>query len=309
MQRTLYATQVKFLVREGLLSAAILEQIPRSNIYRWRKEPVNKYKDFGLRFDASADYELLKSFAHNKTAKRIFTAYVRLISLALSIAHSLPQFRSAFKVNGKKIVEACNRIKDVIGLKRMVRLFNISVPNFRNWAIQSHTKCFESLTKVCNRVFPNQLSRPELIKLKELLQDPRFQYWPISSIAYHALRNQTLSISLNTWYKYVNKFGLNRPRPKSRRSKDTISIRAEKPNQIWHADITVIKTRDHVKHFIYLVVDNFSRKILSWKIIDTVKTIYRSETIQQALEAINSASKIVLITDGGSENKFSYPEM
>ncbi len=174
--------------------------------------------------------------------------------------------------------------------------------------MQSHSQCFESLTNGCNRIFPNQLSRPEVSKLKEFLTDIRFQYWPVSSIAYHALRNQTLCISLNTWYKYVNKFGLNRSKPKSRRKNSEVSIRADKANQIWHADITEFKTPDNVKHFIYLVVDNFSRKILSWKIADKIKSVYRKETIQEALDAINTNSTIVLITDGGSENKFLYPE-
>ncbi len=133
LQRTLYATQVKFLAHEGLLSASILEQIPRSNIHRWKNEAANKYKDFGFRVDGSNDYEIIKTLAHNKTDKRVFSAYVRLTTLALSIAQSLPEFHSTIKSNNGTIVDLCNRVKDVIGLKRIVRFFNISVPTFRNW--------------------------------------------------------------------------------------------------------------------------------------------------------------------------------
>jgi putative transposase len=160
------------------------------------------------------------------------------------------------------------------------------------------------LTQQCNKVYPNQLSKPEVIRLKELVQDARFQYWPVSSIAYYAMRNELLSISLNTWYKYVNKFGLQRIRPASRRKKNTIGIRADRPHQIWHADITIFETKDRIKQYIYLVVDNFSRKILSWKVAESVKASIRNETILDAIEASDTES-VILLTDGGPENKFT----
>jgi putative transposase len=58
-----------------------------------------------------------------------------------------------------------------------------------------------------------------------------------------------------------------------------------------------------VKHYIYLVVDNFSRKILSWLIADSVKAEHRRATIEEALtHAGQSNSNTTLITDGGPEN-------
>jgi putative transposase len=203
-----------------------------------------------------------------------------------------------------QVVEVVERVKNVIGLQHALRFFNISVATFRNWSLQSSTSCFESLTGACNRVFHNQLSRPEVLNMKELLCDTQYQFWPISSIALHALHNDILPLSLNTWYKYVNKFGLARQRPKSRRKKNAFSVRANQPHQIWHADITEFVTADRMKHYIYLVVDNFSRKILSWKIADSVKAEFRRATIEEALAKVNNdPQNITLITDGGPENK------
>jgi putative transposase len=201
------------------------------------------------------------------------------------------------------VVALVGRVKNLIGLKRVLRFFNISVPTFRNWSLQSLTECFESLTGACNRVFHNQLSRPEVLKLKEMVGDPQFQFWPVSSIALYALRKNILPLHINTWYKYVNKFGLVTSRPPSRRKKNAVSVRAQHPHQIWHADITVFVTADHVKHYIYAVVDNFSRKILSWLITDSVKAKSRKVTIAEALKKVNATQPgILLITDGGPEN-------
>jgi len=42
--------------------------------------------------------------------------------------------------------------------------------------------------------------------LKEKLMDPVNQYWPVLSIAFDSLRNGSLPLSLNTWYKYANRW-------------------------------------------------------------------------------------------------------
>jgi len=130
------------------------------------------------------------------------------------------------------------------------------------------------------------------------LNDPAYQYWPVSSIALYALRNNILPLSLNTWYKYVHKLGIKRPRPQSRRKKSEVGIRAQRPHQLWHADITVFVTVDQIKHYIYCVVDNYSRKILSCRAYSSVKAELRRATIAEALKNVNSLiPSITLITE------------
>lgn len=302
--RVCYHTHLKVLAREGLLCKSVIQNIPRSNLYRWKAEPPGKYADFGLAMKATEDYELLKSFAHHRSAKRIYAAYVRVITIVLKIAHGVAGFKESVKIQQLQLVGLVNRVRNTIGLKQTLRMLNISVHTFRNWSFQSATECFASIVQKCNRVYHNQLSRPEVSTLKHMLTDKQFQYWPVSSIALFALRENVLPLSLNTWYKYVHKLGLKRLKTSSRRKKSEVSIRAEYPHQIWHADITQFVTADHVRHFIYVVVDNFSRKILSWCIKDCVKAVYRRGTIEAAVNEVSrTGTTITLITDGGPENK------
>jgi len=301
--RTSYHTIIKYLARDGLLSSTMIQQIPRSNIYRWKTEPPNKYKSFDLNLQATADYTLIKDFIEHKTARRIFSAYVRIIKTLLTMVSGQPAFLRAIKHNSKQVIDIINRVRPQIGLMRALRFFNISVATFRQWSLQSYTQCFESLTNSCNRIFPAQLSRPQVTLLKELLLDPRFQFWPVSSIALYALRENILPLSLNTWYKYVHKLGINRPRSISRRKKSNTGIRAQHPHQIWHADITIFTTPDQIKHYIYCIVDNYSRKILSCVAHSSVRAEFRRDTILKALKNMNDVkSDITLITDGGPEN-------
>lgn len=304
--RTIYHTHIKCLVRNGLLDASLVKQIPRSNVSRWKAESEDKYFDFGLGLTTDDDLDVIRSFARDQKARRVYAAYVRLVKTILTIAHGTRQFHRIVKANSKNVVLLVQRVRQRIGLKRALQFFNISVATFRNWAVQSHTQCFTSGTGTCNRIFPNQLTRLEVSKMKDLLADPQFQYWPVSSVALHALRNNLLPLSLNTWYKYVNQFGWARTRPDIRRKKNSVSIRADRPHQLWHADITVFTTANQVKQYIYLVVDNFSRKILAWKVADVVSATVRRETINEALNLVSVTQPLVLITDGGPENKLQH---
>lgn len=67
----------------------------------------------------------------------------------------------------------------------------------------------------------------------------------------------------------------------------------------------LIKTLDGNKHYIYTVMDNYSRYIHSWSIEPIVSAKTRLETIQDAIQSAfrgDNYEKIQLVTDGGPEN-------
>src|SRR5579859_5952146 len=109
------------------------------------------------------------------------------------------------------------------------------------------------------------------------------------------LRNGTLPLALNTWYKYAKRLSLTRLKTDGRRKKHVEGIRAISPNQIWHADITRFVTSDNQIHYIYLVVDNFSRKILSWFVADKVSALIRRNTIGEALKTFEGGEEPIVL--------------
>jgi len=98
------------LARENLLSQEIAVRIPRSNIWRWKNELADKYKTFDLNLRSSQDYELIRSFAQDRKAKRIFSAYVRLSKFFVSLAQSIPKFHKYVHNKRIQVVKIIDRV-------------------------------------------------------------------------------------------------------------------------------------------------------------------------------------------------------
>jgi putative transposase len=131
----------------------------------------------------------------------------------------------------------------------------------------------------------------------------RFQYWPLASLYFQMLKDKATVVSLSTFYKYV---GLLKPvRKEIKKAKQSIGIRADTCYKILHADITILKTADNIKTYIYLLQDNFSRAILSYRISLEKKAVYTFENVQFVYENYLKPMHIndpVLLTDDGCEN-------
>jgi len=54
-----------------------------------------------------------------------------------------------------------------------------------------HT-CFDSVSSLCVKRHPHQLSMNEVLKIKKMLNDRNMIIWPIASIASFGLRNRML---------------------------------------------------------------------------------------------------------------------
>jgi hypothetical protein len=131
------------------------------------------------------------------------------------------------------------------------------------------------------------------------------------SIALYAKKEKILNVSVNTWYKYTRLIGITSKTPRCLKKQKT-GIRADKPHRFWHADVTLFRTTDNIKAYIYFVVDNYSRAILSWRVSLKLSAATRLDTIREAHKRYistdincSSAEDVHLIVDGGSENNNS----
>ena len=133
-----------------------------------------------------------------------------------------------------------------------------------------------------------------------------FVHWAIRSVRLKGIRDGTLSVSENTMYKINKLLDIRVSRQVvKKKKKDKKGIRAKSPNRIWHADITTLKTLDNKRYYISLVIDNYSRCILSYAISDKVSGLVTTSTIQEAYtkaSAITKSLNVDLIVDGGPEN-------
>ena len=72
----------------------------------------------------------------------------------------------------------------------------------------------------------------------------------------------------------------------------------DRPNQVWATDITYIPMR---RGFVYLiaVIDWYSRKVLSWRLSNTMTTDFCLEAVQEAIAAYGKPE--IFNTDQGSQ--------
>ena len=68
------------------------------------------------------------------------------------------------------------------------------------------------------------------------------------------------------WARLIRERGWRRPRQRVYPAKPKEGIRATKPGELLHIDVTVIKLLDGTRAYLHAVIDTFSRRILAWKL-------------------------------------------
>ena len=158
-------------------------------------------------------------------------------------------------------------------------------------------------------------------KIKSYCEDEKHKYWSLRSVYFQGLRDAVFQFHETTFYKYARILGITRKSKKNYRPNKGDGIKSSRVNEYWCADVTIFKTKDNVKHYIYFVIDHFSKKILSYKIADKICGITRAETFKMAVEYVlslqeqkspdfknndninsNGNESTLLVVDGGVEN-------
>jgi putative transposase len=72
---------------------------------------------------------------------------------------------------------------------------------------------------------------------------------------------------------------------------------------MWHVDTTVIRLIDGTRAYLHAVIDNFSRRILAWRLADTFAPVNSVAVLLEARRgATRPASAPVVLADAGVEN-------
>ncbi|MCK5136386.1 MAG: hypothetical protein KAR19_11410 [Bacteroidales bacterium] len=221
-----YHTNIKQLARRNKLPGKYSEFIDRSTIWRWKKESDDKYLGSEL-----SKIDLLEQFLDCRESDTVIETYLKLTLTISRMLSESKQLKKIFCRNKEKFVSSMLRYHKNINLKFVLRLCNISSSVYYHWKNQVLNNCPSSSIKLCRRIYSNQLTKNEVNHIKAMLTDQRFRYWPVNSIAYYALRNNIVNASLATWYNYIRKLGLDRPRVPKKKKYGT-GIRANRPHQV-----------------------------------------------------------------------------
>jgi len=97
--------------------------------------------------------------------------------------------------------------------------------------------------------------------------------------------------------------GWRRPRQRVHPLKPKSGVRASTPDELWHVDTTIIKLLDDTKVYLHAVIDNFSRKILAWRVAHKFDVANTAAILNEAAQSAVSAEETpTLVADAGVEN-------
>jgi putative transposase len=178
----------------------------------------------------------------------------------------------------------------------------LSPSRFHAWR-RRHTGCALDDQSSCPRTSPHQLTPSEIRVIEDLVTSPEYRHVPTGTLAVLAQRLGTVWASASTWYRLVRRFGWRRPRLRVHPAKPTIGLRTTRPDEMWHIDTTVIRLLDGTRVYLHAVIDNFSRRILAWRVAET---FVPGNTVAVLLEASRAAAPsdtaLVVLADAGVEN-------
>lgn len=151
------------------------------------------------------------------------------------------------------------------------------------------------------------MTTDEVRTMEEMATSPSYRHVPTSSLAILAQRLGKVFASASTWYKLVRERGWRRPRGRVHPPKPKEGLRTNAPNEAWHIDTTVFRLLDGTKAYVQGIVDNYSRRILAWRIGPNLEPASTAALLAKAAESIDKktaagADPVMLMVDGGVEN-------
>jgi len=254
-------------------------RIPRSTTASWLSR--------GRRSVVSLDWQhdIASVLDENEKLKRRNqrqAAIIRLLVVLLKLSgFRLDEQRLPEGTAKAKVLRAVDRCKDTLPLKSALRLVRLSPARYHAWK-RAEKRCELDDRSSCPRSHPSQLTPAEVSTIKQMVIATEYRHMPLRTLSLYAQRVGKVFASATTWAKFVRRRGWRRPRCRLYPEKPKTGIRATYPNEYWHIDVTVIRLLDDMKAYLHAVIDNFSRRILSWRLSERLNPTTTCEILKEA---------------------------
>jgi putative transposase len=274
--------------------------VPRSTQHYWKQRNKKALFNAGL-IDQHELFATLKAVAHNRHLLACNRAVLRCIAISRFVQTHVHEIKRKAQNAIQVVLHNISKAASITGHATALKFSGISYRHWLSW--KNTASCQLSPINRCRRKHPGQLLISETNALVRICNNPAYYAWPLASVYHMALRTKQLACSLACFYKYAALLVTRQSLPVSRRKNHQQGIRAQKPFQIIHTDITHYQTDDQQRAFIYLVQDNYSRAVLCHTVQTERKASHTIELIRTAMDMRVTGETLWLVTDGGAENK------
>src|SRR5262245_6235799 len=291
--------------RTGDITIAMNLGVPRSTARGWlRNAPKVVVSPDVTNLTTS---ELQQEVLELRRRVKKLTALLRL-ALALlrtsgfTLMHErLPDGRAKVR-----ILRAVDRARPFVPLRALLRFLRLSPSRFHVWRRLQHACALDDQSS-CPHTSPHRFTPAEIRTIKDMVTAVEYRHVPTGTLAVLAQRLGKVWASPSTWYSLVRKFGWRRPRLRVHSAKPKVGVRTTRPNEMWHIDTTVIRLLDGTRAYLHAVIDNFSRRILAWRVAETFAPVNSVAVLVEAGRgATPSETTPVVLADAGVENVNAY---
>jgi len=292
---------VQLVQQAGAPTIATRLGVPRSTVAgRLARAPRTVTTD-ALSDDAHA--ELRARVARLERRNEILRAVLRILFALLRILKpDLTRLRVPAPEKAR-LLRAVHRTQGVLGLRRVLAIVGLSASRLRAWR-DAEKGCLLDDQSSCPKSSPTRLTVSEVSAVRRMVTSPDLRHVSTGGLAVLAQRMGSVFASATTWYRLVRERGWRRPRVRLHPAQPKVGIRATQPNEIWHIDTTLIRLLDHTKVYLHAVIDNFSRRILAWRLVDHFDPATSVAILVEAGRAAEAGAPVpTLLADAGVENK------
>ena len=297
-----YDHRLKELVRaSGDPSLAKELGIPASTVMGWLCSPPQQVVTLDV--PSMKEQELQREVLILRRRIRKLLALLRLLVVLLRISgFTLANERVPGGKAKAALLRSIDLARQFLPLRTVLRVLRLSPARYHSWG-SGKKACRLDDRSSCPRTSPHQLTLNEIETIREMVRSEQYRHVPTGTLAILAQRLGKVFASPSTWYTLIHRFGWRRPRLRVHPAKPKIGLRTTQPNQAWHIDTTVIRLLDGSKAFLHAVIDNFSRRVLSWRLADKFDPASTISVLLEAGQGGACSNELpTVVTDAGVEN-------
>ncbi|MDZ4677446.1 MAG: DDE-type integrase/transposase/recombinase [Oligoflexia bacterium] len=276
-------------------------KIPRTTAQYWVK--TQRQTDTTNVIEFESVYRKKSEFLENELAKeKSMRRLLETVRKVFPFDFRTKQLRS--KQSRAQIVAAIQESLKHNKLSHCLEAIGLTKSSYRRWA--SEISLCNNTKSPCERRKASQLTEDEISSMKKIVTAKKYAHISIASLHLLAQRTGELFCSVDTWYKYFRVFEWCRPWRLEKKEFKKTGIRATKPNEIWHVDVTEVAIAPNVKFYIQAIIDNFSRYVLAWRVTNEITAQETVETLklarQKSRELLGTDISSDVMMDPGKEN-------
>lgn len=282
----------------GDVELAVRHGVPRSTARGWIRRAKSEVVSIDVLDLDTVRLQREVLILRHRVARLVCLLHVLVVALRVS-EFSFARYRVPDGAAKRRLLRAMDRARRHLPLRRLLRLIGLSESRYHDWAGDKH--CGLDDRSCCPRSLPQQLTEAEVRTIKEMATSEEYRHVSTGTLARLAQRLGRVFASPTTWYRLVRAHNWRRPRQRVHPAKPKVGIRATRSNETWHVDTTLVRLLDGSKACLHAVIDNFSRRILAWRVHESFVPSVTAELLIEAAKGTGRGRPNVLV-DGGIEN-------